>query len=209
MSSATDRTGGLCLASSESLPQSGPLRDGPDISWLPKCRVGDDQRREGACAIFAMANWSEVMHSHSISDNECLELYASTLKKLSRRTTSGLTFAEAFAAARDAGWLPGSRAMARVRDLSRLAEQPIVAGYDITGAWDYVSSQGCLDHDAKTPSRGYHAVLIVAHGALQGVVGGPWVFIENSWGTDWGWNGIGVMSEDLHRSLCREMWVIE
>ena len=202
------RNGGLLLSTEEApILTVGPLRAGPDVSWISRCKVGDNQGREGACAIFALANWAEVMHGKTISDNQCLELYAATLRKLNR-TTSGLTFSDAFAAVRDAGWLPGSKALVRAGSLAALTTQPLIAGYEITGAWDGVSPQGCLDHQVQTPSRGYHAVLIVGHGTLPNVQGGPWVYIENSWGLKWGWNGLGIMSEALHRSMCREMWGI-
>lgn len=189
-------------------PRSTSSHRGADVSWLSKCRVGDDQGSEGACAIFAMASWAEIMHGNEISNEACLQVYREALIRLRRTTGAGLTFSEAFDAVRQAGWLPGASAMVRVFDFFELPEQPIVAGYSVTAALDNVSPQGCLDHDADSSVRGYHALVIVAHGMLNNVDGGPWVYIENSWGLDWGWNGIGLMSEELHTKLCREMWVI-
>lgn len=201
------RNGGL-IPSAEIAYSSAPLRAGADVSWLPRCRVGDDQGREGACALFAMANWSEIMHGREISNQQCLALYAATLRTLGRND-GGLTFSEAFKAAAGAGWLPGSRGIARVADLRKLPDQPLLAGYVINGAFDQVNDRtGCLDHTAGDSAvRGTHALAIVAHGSIN-LSEGTWVYIENSWGLGWGWNGIGVMSEALHRQLCREVWCI-
>jgi hypothetical protein len=201
--------GGLIPADGLELYTGGPLRAGADVSWLPKCRVGDNQGNEGACALFAIANWAEIMHGREITDRQCLALYAATLKDLGRGD-GGLTFSEAFKAAAGAGWLPGRRGIQRVPNLTRLASQPLLGGYTINAAFDNVSdTTGCLDHTAGgSASRGLHAVAIVAHGSVDISDKGPWVYIENSWGVRWGWNGIGVMSEDLHRQICREVWCI-
>ena len=87
--------------------------------------------------------------------------------------------------------------------------QPLIAGYSITPAWDNVSRHGCLDHAADPNAvRGYHAVLIVAHGNLEGMTHGPFVWVENSWGRNWGWHGVAAMSEPLHQQLCHELWTI-
>jgi len=191
-------------------PIDGPLRDGPDVSWLPHCRVGDDQGQEGACGIFAFASWAEIMHARPITDTECVAVYHQALERLDRPQGSGLTFAEAFAAAHRAGWLPGAKRIEAVPDLDEIVTQPILAGYAITPAWDNVSPEGCLDHRAAaSPVRGYHAVDIVAHGAIgPDPEAGARVYIENSWGLDWGWKGLGVMADRLHTELIGELWII-
>jgi len=200
---------GLILHAAHPGLSSGPLRAGADVSWLSQCRVGDDQGNTGACSVFALANWSEIMHGKAISDADILEVYLSALKANNLPPRSGLSFGMAFAAAHSAGWLPGARALQAVRDLAALQDQPLIAGYTIRDAWYRPSTQGCLDHDpALTDEYGYHAVVIVGYGRLDSIPGGPWIYIQNSWGLRWGWNGIGVMSEALHLRLCRELWTI-
>ena len=200
---------GLILHAAHPGLSSGPLRAGADVSWLPQCRGGDDQGNSGACAVFSMANWAEIMHGKAISDADILDVYLSALKANNLPPRSGLSFGMAFAAAHGAGWLPGARALQAVRDLAALQDQPLIAGYTITDAWYRPSMQGCLDHDpALKDEYGYHAVVIVGYGNLDSIPGGPWIYIQNSWGLRWGWNGIGVMSEGLHLSLCRELWTI-
>jgi hypothetical protein len=201
------RSGGLLVSDVPAHARfSAALRSGPDVSWLPRCRVGDDQGVENACAIFALASWAEIMHGYEISDTQALEVYRATLRELGR-PDAGLTFAEAFVAAHKANWLPGARALEAVHDLSELSHQPILAGYRVTGALDNPNAAGCLDHAADDTTRGYHGMVIVAHGSLLRVPGGPFVYVENSW-QPWGWKGIGVMTEPLHRKLIRELWIV-
>ena len=204
------RSGGLIPAERIALtPETGPLRHGPDVSWLPRCLPGDDQGQSGACAVFSMASWAEIMHGLNISDSDALRVYGDALHRLGREYGGGLTFAEAFAASGEANWLPGASGIRRVTSLDKLIGQPLLAGYVIAPAWDNVSGQGCLDHMAPSqPVRGYHAVVIVGHGTLTHHPSGPWVYVENSWGSHWGWKGIGVMSIALHRRLCNEIWEI-
>ena len=204
------RNGGLVLDQSLSAPRfSRSLRDGPDVSWLHRCRVGDDQGAEGACAIFAFASWAEIVHGYDISDADTLQVYRDTLSELGRPVGSGLSFAEAFVAAHKAGWLPGARGLAQAHDLSALPEQPILAGYRVTPAFDNVNAAGCLDHAADNSIvRGYHAEVVVGHGRLQRFPSLTLVYKENSWGLPWAWNGIGILTEDLHRELVRELWLV-
>ena len=185
-----------------------PLTDGYDWSWLPLCRPGDDQGNSGACTIFTFANWAEIMFGRSISDADTLAVYAAALSRYNLSAGSGLQFAQAFAVASDAGWLPGIRSMLPARDLSALSGQPILAAGSVTDAWAKPSPQGCLDHDPSlTHIRAYHAYLIVAAGAVPNLAG-RWITLENSWSLSWGWNGLGVMREDLHARLCRELWIL-
>lgn len=184
-----------------------PLREGADVSWLSRCRPGDNQGPDGACVIFAFANWAEIFHGYNISDATCLSVYRDALRRVGR-PSGGLTFGEGYVSAAAAKWLPGSRGVSRVHNLNPLVQQPILAGYTVTPSFDRPNAAGCLDHSAANGlSRGMHAVDIVAHGELTGIAGGPWIYIENSWGP-WGYKGMGVMSEALHRVLCKEMWIV-
>jgi hypothetical protein len=185
-----------------------PAVAGPDISWLRHCRLGDNQGSNGACAIFACASWAEIVHGKAISDVECLAAYTQALADHGRDAGDGLTFEEAFEAASAAGWLPGASGLELVLDEARLAEQPLLAGYEVTPGWQNPNEAGCLDHAAGSKILGYHAVCIVARGELSGLTGGPFLYIENSWGRDWGWNGIGVMSDAFHQGAIRETWAI-
>ena len=156
-------TGGLRVAQLRNVLRATAATDGPDVSWITRCRLGDDQGQEGACAIFALASWLEIMRGQSITNEACIDLYHATLATLGRPDGDGLTFEEAFFAAQGAGWFTEDDSLHEESDLSYLGNQPLLAGYEITPAWDDVSDQGCLDHVATGKSRGGHAVVIVGH----------------------------------------------
>ena len=206
---STSAKGGLILTASHPGVSPTPLVAGDDVSWIPRILAGDNQGRFGACALFSMASWVETTTGRAMSDFDVIQIYQETLARLCLRDGSGLLFKQAFDAAQFAGWIPGDKGIVAVKNLDTLVNGPILAGYAVTGAWEHASTQGCLDHDPSlTEISGCHAVLIIGKGALDTVDGGPWVWVENSWGWQWGWNGIGVMSDGLHRELCSEMWAI-
>lgn len=208
MSSSRVRMGGLIPSGELQLFSSGPLRAGPDVSWLPRCRVGDNQGEDGACVIFALASWSEIMQVRAISDRECQAVYAQALKDAGR-DGGGLLFQEGFLAAQKAGWLPGYARLRLVTDLAELVHQPLLVGHEMTAAWDRPNEAGCLDHTATGPSRGRHAEVVVGHGCLSGIAEGrPLVFLENSWGRGWGWKGLCVLTEDRFLEVAREMYKV-
>jgi hypothetical protein len=209
MSRSIDLSRGLILSGRRRYAAAPtPAATGPDVSWIRHCRLGDNQGSNGACAVFSMASWAEIVHGHAISDGACLTVYNQALTDYGRAAGDGLTFEEAFEVASAAGWLPGAQRIDMVLDETRLTEQPLLAGYEVTPGWQTTNKAGCLDHAAGSKVLGYHAVCIVARGELNGVAGGPYVYIENSWGRDWGWNGIGVMSAAFHQQTIRETWVI-
>ena len=187
---------------------AAPLEDGPDVSWLPKCRVWDDQTQYGACVIFAFASWCEIMYGVSISDGDCVTVYLQALKDNGLEFNSGLTYEMGLAAVVKAGWLPATTKLHAEPNLSAITGQPLLAAYAVTPAWDKPNSAGCLDHNAGGKVRGYHAVVIAAKGVLSSVNGWPYVWIENSWG-EWGWKGIGMMSDTLHLSMIQEVYSLQ
>jgi len=199
--------GGLIRTPAPIRKLRGTLREGADVSWLPKVRVGNDQGQVGACAIFAMAHWAEIVHGYNITDQQCLDVYAQKCKDMGRGD-EGLAFPDAFAAAVQANWLPGARKLEQVSDLTELANQPVLCGYTVTPAWRNPNAAGCLDHTAPYQDLGGHATVIAAHGSLQEDPGAPLVFVLNSWGLPWGWKGLCVMEESLHHDMCNELWVI-
>jgi len=201
------RAGGLRLSGAPS-QDNGPIRLGADVSWLPRCQVGDDQGQVGACAMFAMASWVEIVYGRAICNAEVLTAYRAELRRLCQ-TEDGLTFPQGFEGAKIAGWLPNQTRICEVSNLDCLVDQPVLAGFNVTPAWSHVNAAGCLPDGDDTTNEGGHAVVIVAHGQINGVAGCPFVYIENSWGLQWGWNGIGVMSEAFHRTHCRELWIIQ
>ena len=188
-----------------------PLRDGPDVSWIPHCHPGDSQGQIGACSVFAVASWVEVMFQRPISDDACISAYREERRRRYGGGDDGLTIPEAFFASVTAGIVPAGCYCRRVPDLAALPLAPLVAVYRSTRGWYTPNAAGCVDHtDEAEP--GFHAVLLVAHGQIR--AGSPSasshkvVWIENSWGRDWGYMGFGVMSESYHRAHLDSLWQI-
>lgn len=194
-------------------PGLAPLVAGEDVSWMPRAMVGDDQGNSGACALFSMAAWVEIVHGVPISSFDVLAAYRRALASLGRAFGEGLYFAEAFKAAQNEGWIRNSAdvVLQAERGLVRLKDQPLLAGYVVTDAFYRADPKsGCLDHDEGIKTElGYHAVCIIGKGRLDTLPNRSWVYFENSWSWQWGWNGIGVMGVEMHNRLCREVWAIE
>ena len=93
------RAGGLILDATPHTFAATPLRDGPDVSWFNRCLPGDDQGQDGACVLFAIGSWAEIVHGTTIPSADRLDLYGRTLRKLGRGD-GGLSFAEGWEAAR-------------------------------------------------------------------------------------------------------------
>jgi hypothetical protein len=207
--SRSSKPGQPGLLRSSCHPGLAPLVAGDDVSWMPRAMVGDDQGNSGACALFSMAAWAEIVHAVPISSFDVLAAYQRALAALGRPYGEGLYFREALEAAQREGWIRNSASLCAERNLDRLVEQPLLGGYLVTDAFYRTSPQGCLDHDPNLKTElGYHAMAIIGKGRLDTLPGKYWVYDENSWGWQWGWNGIGVMDIDLHNRLCREVWSI-
>lgn len=200
---------GLLRASDH--PGVAPLVAGEDVSWIPRAMVGDDQGNSGACALFAMAAWAEIVHGVPISSFDVLAAYRRALASLGRAFGEGLYFSEALKAAQTEGWIRSTGTLRAERGLDRLKEQPLLCGYVVTDAFYRADpNTGCLSHDESLKTElGYHAVCVIGKGRLDMMPNRSWVYFENSWGWQWGWNGIGVMGVEMHTRLCREVWSIE
>jgi hypothetical protein len=175
----------------------GPLQDGADVSWIPRCNVGENQGEDAACSMFAVGNWSEIMYRTNRTAEDMLMLYRANA------VLGGLSVPSAFRVAQTAGWVAGRTLCMSVKNLDLLHVQPIIAAYAVTDAFRRVNpASGCLDHNTDlTQEYGLHAVLIVAK------KDGKIVEFENSWGQEWGFHGLGQMNYEMHLRLCRGLWV--
>jgi len=199
------RGGGLVLDPDDTMA-AGPLGSVPDVSYLKRCIVGDDQGNDGACVIFAYASAAEIIYGKPISDAACTAIYKRVLKDKGRPAGSGMTFGEGWPYA--APWFPGTKGIRQV-GIDAIIRGPLLGGYAVTPAFDRCNADGCMDHKTRGPSRGGHAVVIAAVGVVNTFASlGRCVYIENSWGKRWGKNGIGVMTEALHRTLCQQIWEV-
>lgn len=184
---------------------TAPLRDGPDVSWIPRCRLGDNQRSNPACVMFAWASWAEIMFGARISDAECVDAWKQARYKIYGGDLSGgLYLDEGHAMAQEMGWIPKSHRYKAVDDIQMLSQQPIVSAFKVTAGWDFAAHcEGEVRVNPADPTRGLHAVVIVAHGDVKAFGSERFTYIENSWGRSWGWNGLGVFSAGSYSaSIC-------
>ena len=186
-----------------------PLRSGPDVSWIPTARVGDNQGEDGACVPFALANLHEHLHGVNVFSADILALYRAWLTETNQKPGAGMTVPTGYELVRRAGWLPGTSGVERVSDLSSLTEQPIITSREITQAFYHANTtSGQVDPNSLNEAvLGYHAMLCVAHGVLDGFKG-RWVYDQGSWNETWAHKGICVMSEELHLARCLELWKV-
>ena len=184
-----------------------PLRSGADVSWIPLAHPGDDQGKHGACSVFAIASWAECMFQTQIADQVCIDAYTSIgEQRYGLGYDGGLSIPVAMMAAYRVGIIPSSYSLRRVPDIASLPLAPIIAEYETTRGWDRPNKAGCIDHTDNRPA-GLHAVLIVAHGNVMSADQRV-VWVENSWGASWGWNGFGQMTEAYHTTHIRALWQI-
>ncbi len=188
-----------------------PLRDGDDISWMGRARVGDDQGNSSACTLFGIANWVGIMLGIDIPDAEIIAAWERARMRLYGNLKGGLTVPQAWWAAQKEGWLYSHQTAERVRDMSTLAIAPLLGCYEITEGWRHPNAAGCICH-TDTQVIGYHLVVIAEHGYVGENGGGApsprILWIQNSWKLKWGYKGCGQLTEDYHRKYCKQLWKI-
>ena len=184
-----------------------PLRDGEDISWMHRARVGDDQGKSSACTLFGIANWIQIMGGPVIPDVMIIDAWQRARMRFYGNTNGGLTVPQAWHAALTEGWLePRQNARHVHHDISHLAKTPLLGCYEITDGWYHPNDAGCIRH-TDTRIVGYHLVLIIEHGRV-GDAPNRIIWIQNSWGLNWGHKGCGQITEEYHRRHCKEIWKI-
>jgi len=202
--------GGLHFDDTDMILHAEPLSSSyPDKSWLRESRPGANQGPNGACVVYAYAACAEIMYGRAISDAECNAVYARILAAYNKPQGDGMTFAQGWPFVKH--WFPGAAGIRAVTNLAEAIQRgPVLGGYEVTQAFDNADrGSGCLDHKAGGKSRGGHAVCIAAVGWLNRLLHlGRLIWIINSWGPGWAWRGIGVLTESLHRSLCRHMYEV-
>lgn len=115
---------------------------------------------------------------------------------------SGLILDEAFKAAVAIGLLPRDTVIRQVDPTyssrnKALRTTPLVQGHKVYESWMAHQGSGVM-HITYGILKGYHATLEVAQS-----IGSSTTTLANSWGSEWGMRGYGVMSEyDWEKSYC-------
>ena len=181
-----------------------------DADWTSRpITIGDDQGRHSSCAIFSFAEWHELKHGESVSNSDCFKIYKQALKDYDLPYNSGLTFQGAYRACRKAGLLPETTGILGTADFRHLPEQPLLVGVKLTGAFDSVAKNGCLNHKASLRVRGYHAMVVLRVGKIEETgTDDTWIVLKNHWTKEWGWNGLCILNYDLWLKIRRELWYV-
>jgi len=182
-----------------------PVRDGDDISWMHRARVGDDQNKSSACSMFGIANWIEIMGGDTIPDDAIIAAWQRARMRAYGNLNGGLTVPQAYGAALKEGWLKPDHALVPDRHMASFEKAPLLGCYEITEGWYHPNEAGCIRH-TDTQVVGYHLVLIVERGRVG--EGDTIIWIQNSWSLNWGYKGCGQITEDYHRKHCKEIWQI-
>lgn len=201
-----------CLQSRLSGPasrsfQAGMARD-PLNDWYRDIVPTYNQHYD-SCVGHAWANWMECMlrryvRRDSIPENRQINgdwIWMNARKKhWGGVMKGGIFIPQGFEAMVDLGWIPPDASLVEVpADFGNynraLAATPLVQGHQVTAGWfDASRENGCIAHTYKTAmSAGGHCTLGISVAVKEGV---PYRGLLNSWGPDWGWNGIGLMTDE-------------
>jgi len=184
-----------------------PLRDGPDISFVPFAHAGDNQGNHGACSVFALVNHVEIMSGRAFSDDYCIELYTDIDNEINEGRREGLRIEDAFNWLKRDGMFDTDAEILPAYSLKALARQPIIAVYEINEGWYSTNAAGNIQEWNRERTGNYHAVLVNSHGHISSMEKRI-LWAEGSWGLDHGYKGHVCFTEDYHNEMCRELYYI-
>jgi hypothetical protein len=148
------------------------------------------EKYEGSSARGAMKGW----HKHGV----CSEKHW-RYKDPQDKTTFGIRFQDALRRPLGAYLRVNHKDIVAMH--SAISEVGILyATGEVHSGWDAIGSDGIIRYDAKVDIHGGHAFAIVAYDER-----GFW--IQNSWDTDWGYRGFGLVSYDDWLANGSDVWV--
>lgn len=163
-----------------------------------------------SCVGHAWANWLEAMLRRYVRKSiigQDRQINGDWIWMQARKKhwggvlKGGIFIAQGFEAMIDLGWLPPDAILVEVPgDFSSyndaLALTPVVQGHEVTADWlDAAHDNGCIPPRYKPMVRGGgHATLGIATARQDGAL---YRVLENSWGEDWGWHGLGLMTDEF------------
>lgn len=161
-----------------------------------------------SCVGHAWANWLECMLRRYIRrdiisanrqiNGDCIWMHARK-KHWGGVMKGGIFIHQGFEAMVDLGWIPEDAILVEVpADFETynnvLADTPVVQGHQVTSGWFEADPEnGCIAHTMKpSMSRMGHATCGISTTIKAGI---PFRGLLNSWGDNWGWHGIGLMTD--------------
>jgi C1A family cysteine protease len=179
------------------------------VEWAYHSIPVDSQGGTNACVGYSTANWLEAMLRKHLG-RDVLKPTEQIDGELIWRTgremffpdepveDSGLWLHHGFKAAIALGLLPPGTIVQEVRQnrldvlSQRLKEAPLVMAQATHQQWNNPKRESGFIKKAKGDVYAGHAVLMVG---ITQQAGKNFVLLQNSWGLDWGWHGLGLLSE--------------
>ena len=165
------------------------------LDFRDMCLKANDQGNSPHCAGYACAGFIEVQnwrtkHYPEQVDGDAIYEKAKTID--GNPKTDGTTLEAAANAAISMGLISGTPKLINkgINDVKFAIHTYLVciAGFGITNEWNYVDKKGYIrDLGNKAQSLGGHAVLICGYDTRG-------VYIQNSWGSNWGLYGFVNLS---------------
>lgn len=158
------------------------------------CLSSSNQGNTPHCAGFSTAgfievqNWKKLHFPQQVNGDKIYE----RAKELDKEPVDGTTLNYAAQAAIELGFIKGNLKFVNPsrNDVKFAMHQysVCVVGFNITDEWNSVSSKtGQISKNANPQFIGGHAVLLCGYDSNG-------VYIQNSWGTDWGLYGFAWLS---------------
>lgn len=160
-----------------------------------------------SCVGHGWANWMECMLRRYV-DRSIIpanrQLNGDTLWMHARNKhwngvlKGGIFIPQGFEALVDLGWLPPGALLVEVpaefdNYNAALAETPLVQGHMVTRGWFETISNGCIAHTYERSYKGGGHCTLGISTVIKDTI--PFRGLLNSWGANWGWNGIGLMTD--------------
>jgi len=185
--------------------------DGIDYSseWVYHGIPSDSQGDLGACVGYAWANWYESMLRKYVGRDVLAageQIDGEAIWREGRRTfypdepveAGGMLLEHGFCAALDMEILPPGSELVKLKSNSitaigyALKRNPLVIAQATHGNWQLPNNENGLIANRRGDVYAGHALMLIGITKQAGV---PFVLVQNSWGIDWAWHGIGMMSE--------------
>lgn len=172
-----------------------------DVSHLTGVHVGDDQGRSSACTFFSGIKLDTMHFGNKVDvpDMDCLMAYESACRWFGRGD-DGFTFEDAFTGLQREGYLRWAKGIEQVYDFEALQEGPLWYGLQVTSGFQDTDSNGCLNYALPIDDLGLHATVLAAAGIVERY-GKRMLTIINSWGAGWGYKGLVMLDEAMHREI--------
>lgn len=181
--------------------------------WIYHSIPVDSQGGTNACVGYTTANWVEAMLRKTYGRDILApgeQIDGEGIWRRGRQMfwpnetveSGGLWLRQGFQAAIELGILPPGTTITEpsvnnFEHMSRhLETSPVAIAQATHQGWEMPrKDNGFIERKKGDPYQG-HAILCVG---LTMQAGKPFLVLQNSWGLDWGWHGLGILSESHYQ----------